>query len=68
MPFEKGSKRGPKFLDVKGVPFDLNFSDHLILIIYLMKVLKKGSSKIGGLTLRPFRPQMSKKTCFFEDF
>ena len=68
MPFEKGSKRGPKFLDVKGVPFDLNFSDLLILIIYLIKVLKKVSFKIGGLTLRPFRPQMSKKSSFFKDF
>ena len=68
MPFEKGSKMSPKCLDVKGVPFDPNFSDHLILIIYLMKVFKKGSSKTGGLTLDPFRPQMSKKTAFFEDF
>ena len=59
---------GPKCLDVKGVPFDPNFLDHLILIIYLTKVLKKGSSKIGGLTLKAFRPQMSKKTAFFEDF
>ena len=54
--------------NVKGVPFDPNFLDHLILIIYLTKVLKKGSSKIGVLTLKPFRPQMSKKTGFFEDF
>ena len=59
---------GPKYLDVKGVPFDPNFLNHPILIIYIMKVSKMGSSKNGGLTLKPFRPQMSKKTVFFEDF
>ena len=58
----------PNLLDVKGVPFDPNFFDHLFFIIYLMKVLKKGSPKIRVLTLKPFRPQMSKKTAFFEDF
>ena len=68
IPFQKVLKRGPKILDVKGYPFEPKISRCLFLLIYLTKVLKKGSPKIGGLTLNPLRPHMSKKTSIFEDF
>ena len=65
----KEVKMGPKYLDVKEVPFAPNFLKHTILIIYFMKVFKKGPSKNWGLTPKPFRPQMSqKKTLFLKDF
>ena len=59
---------GPKYLDVKGVPFDPNFLNHPISIIYLMKVSKKGSSKNGGVNTKAFPPTNEQKNGLFWRF
>ena len=68
IPFGKVLYLGPKILDVKGYPFTPLFLEVCFLLVYFVKVFKKGSPKNGGLTLYPFRPVLSKKRSIFRDF